>query len=217
MSIAEALLDALPIGICARNRNERIVYVNVAMSKLLGLPRELLLDKSLHEVLVEEPSSVIPASLSGDVGLFRAATLRRHVLMDSRRVYSEDGRLDFILGFVYDPATPLEALEHTGSAAGGPLWAREALALRLQEHLVSSGLPVLSPRQLEVAQLASLGYVAREIAALLRVSVATVRYHSKLVFDKLGIRSQLDLVRLFVAVQRAEWRRGPSARRRPAV
>lgn len=212
MFSTDALLDALPIGICGRDRNERIIFVNAAMSELLGLPGELLLGKGLHEVLVEEQSSAIPASLAGEVGLFHAAAVRRHILMESRRVYSEKGRLDFTVGFVCDPFTPLEALEHAAGAQGGALWAREALARRLQEHLVSSGLPALSPRQLEIAQLTSLGYASREIAALLQVRVPTVRYHSKLAFKKLRIRSRLELVRLFVAAQRTLWRRRPETR-----
>lgn len=214
MFSTDALLDALPIGICGRDRNERIVYVNAAMSELLCLPRELLLRRSLHEVLVEEQSSAIPASLQGDVGLFRAAAARRRILMESRRVYSSKGRLDFIAGFVCDPFTPLEALERAGSAPDDPRWAREALAVRLQEHLVSSGVPSLSPRQLEIVQLASLGYASREIASLLQVTVQTVRYHSQAAFKKLRIRSRLELVRLFVAAQRMLWRVGTEPRSR---
>lgn len=206
MFSADALLDALPIGICARDPEDRIIYVNPAMSELLGLPRELLVDKSLHEVLVEERGAAKPACFSGDLGLFRAPAVRRHVLMESTPVHSEDGELEFTIGLVCDPSTPVEALERDDR-----LLARRQQEVRLQEHLLSTGLPTLSSRQLEMAQLLSLGYAPKEIAALLGVSPHTVRNHAKLVFKKLRVHSQLELVRLFAATERAAWR----SRKRP--
>ncbi|MGH2710517.1 MAG: helix-turn-helix transcriptional regulator [Actinomycetota bacterium] len=56
--------------------------------------------------------------------------------------------------------------------------------------------PGLTPREMEVAQLARLGHPAREIAANLGVSTFTVQKHLERIKSKLGVARKSDLVRL---------------------
>ena len=54
---------------------------------------------------------------------------------------------------------------------------------------------VLSPRQREVLQLVAEGRTAKEIAALLRISVKTVEFHKSRIMKELGVRSVAELTR----------------------
>ncbi len=59
-----------------------------------------------------------------------------------------------------------------------------------------SGMPnkadQLSPRELEVLQLASKGYSYPEVAALLNISANTVASHTKVIYDKLAVNSRTE-------------------------
>lgn len=51
----------------------------------------------------------------------------------------------------------------------------------------------LSPRQLEVAEYASVGATAPEIATELDISVHTVRHHLKSIYERLGVACRVEL------------------------
>jgi DNA-binding NarL/FixJ family response regulator len=53
----------------------------------------------------------------------------------------------------------------------------------------------LSPRELEVLQLLSLGYVNKEIALRLQITPATVSSHIKNLYRKLAVHSRVQMVR----------------------
>nr|WP_235882719.1 helix-turn-helix transcriptional regulator [Streptomyces apricus] len=96
----------------------------------------------------------------------------------------------------------LEAFEHFGS----PHCAAEARAeLRALGEPARSpaGAPgtvgVLTPQQLTVARMAAEGATNREIASRLLLSPRTIDHHLRGVFNRLGIRSRIELVRLLVA------------------
>ena len=57
--------------------------------------------------------------------------------------------------------------------------------------------PRLTPRELEIAKLASQGLTNREIAERLVTSVRTVDNHLYQAYSKLGIRGREDLGRFF--------------------
>jgi len=52
----------------------------------------------------------------------------------------------------------------------------------------------LSQREKEVAKLVAQGYSNAEISSLLDISVNTVKFHNKNIFDKLGIDSRMKLL-----------------------
>jgi DNA-binding NarL/FixJ family response regulator len=56
---------------------------------------------------------------------------------------------------------------------------------------------VLTAQQLQIARLAAAGSTNREVAAALFLSTRTVDYHMRNILTRLGVRSRVDLVRLF--------------------
>jgi DNA-binding CsgD family transcriptional regulator len=52
----------------------------------------------------------------------------------------------------------------------------------------------LSPRELQIAQMAANGLSSKEIAAHIGLSPHTVRNHLKRIYAKLGVRSRVELV-----------------------
>ena len=59
----------------------------------------------------------------------------------------------------------------------------------------------LTPRELEVARLASGGLSYEQVAARLAVSAATVRTHLSAIYDKLAVRKQAEMVSLLDEAQ----------------
>ena len=59
-----------------------------------------------------------------------------------------------------------------------------------------SGLEALTPREAEVARLASQGYMASEIGGRLQISERTVESHLAHVYAKLGVNSRRALIRM---------------------
>ena len=53
---------------------------------------------------------------------------------------------------------------------------------------------ILSPREIEVAVLLSKGYINKEVADRLDISLATVISHRKNIMDKLHARSLADII-----------------------
>ena len=62
---------------------------------------------------------------------------------------------------------------------------------------------MLSPRELEIARLASNGLSNKQIALVLEISHHTVSTHIRRTFDKLGLHNRARLA-AFVAVQLSE-------------
>ena len=63
-----------------------------------------------------------------------------------------------------------------------------------QRPLQCHAIPVLSPREIEVAVLLSKGYINKEVADRLDISLATVISHRKNIMDKLHARSLADII-----------------------
>ncbi len=75
-------------------------------------------------------------------------------------------------------------------------WAINALATRTAE--ASDQLATLSPREREVLQLATEGFVNAEIAEKLFISPRTAETHRTNLMRKLGLQNQTDLVRFAI-------------------
>lgn len=59
----------------------------------------------------------------------------------------------------------------------------------------------LTPRELQIARLASAGLSYKQVAARLAISATTVRTHLSAVYDKLAVRKQAEMVSLLDEVQ----------------
>jgi DNA-binding CsgD family transcriptional regulator len=70
------------------------------------------------------------------------------------------------------------------------------LATRSEFGPLPDGISSLSRRELEVAQLASSGYTALQIAGRLHISGRTVESHLASTYERLGIHSRLELMRM---------------------
>ena len=69
----------------------------------------------------------------------------------------------------------------------------EAMSIHQRQRFISAAYARLTPRQREVADLASHGLTNKEIAAVLRVEVATVNSHMQEVLGKLGLVGRREL------------------------
>ena len=79
------------------------------------------------------------------------------------------------------PGASVAGASHQPAEGGGP---------QLPAELISR----LSPRQHEVVRLLAVGHPIPEVAALLDLSVHTVRGHMKAIFSKVGVQSQVALL-----------------------
>ena len=70
---------------------------------------------------------------------------------------------------------------------------QDALALRCRGLAIAHG---LTPREAEVAELAARGYSAPAIASNLFISESTVKVHMRHIYEKLGLHSKQELIRL---------------------
>jgi len=59
----------------------------------------------------------------------------------------------------------------------------------------------LSARQRQIVELTSLGHTEREIAAILRIALSTVKNHKQAIFHKLGARNSMEMVKIARGVE----------------
>lgn len=138
----------------------------------------------------------IPGSHSPDlVRRLRAALPHVPLLMISASHNPADIQSAMVAGaqgFINKAAAPQDILNAISDALAG----RQAKAV----PAVSASAQVnLTPRQLEIVQLASKGLTNKEIAKFLSVSPETIKSHMKRVFEQLGVGSRveaLDALRL---------------------
>ncbi|MFD6287677.1 LuxR C-terminal-related transcriptional regulator [Streptomyces sp. NPDC060205] len=98
----------------------------------------------------------------------------------------------------------LEAFEHFGAphCAAEARAELRALGASVRPSAVAPGTSgLLTAQQLTVARMAAEGATNREIAARLLLSPRTIDHHLRGVFNRLGIRSRIELVRLLTPEQ----------------
>ncbi len=103
-------------------------------------------------------------------------------------------------GYLLKRAAAEELIQAIRGIAGGGVYLDPELAGHVVAGYVGAELPAtgtgqaLSERESEVMKLIARGYVNKEVAAKLDVSVKTVETHKLRAMEKLGFRSRVDMV-----------------------
>jgi len=94
------------------------------------------------------------------------------------------------------PETILQAITdvHQGGAPMSSEVARKVVEAFRQADSISAEVGELSGREREVLELLAQGLPDKEIAGKLCISLPTVRYHLKHIYDKLHVRSRIEAV-----------------------
>lgn len=120
--------------------------------------------------------------------------------------HSDDGYLQQLLqagssGYVLKQSNPDELVRAIHAVANGQIYLDPAVigtvVNKLGRH-VPRGMPPgkkLSGREDEVLHLIAQGYLSKEVAARLRISIKTVEAHKANGMEKMGMKNRIDLVR----------------------
>jgi DNA-binding NarL/FixJ family response regulator len=96
------------------------------------------------------------------------------------------------MGFVRDDASPAVLKKAVRAVARGELWVERRLLTRiLQQLLLATRSPKLTPREKDILKLIARGYKNRAIAQTLSISHETVRWHIRSLHSKLGVQDRL--------------------------
>lgn len=96
------------------------------------------------------------------------------------------------MGFVREDAPPQVFKKAVRAAARGELWLeRHLLTKILQQLLLATRSPRLTPREKDILKLIARGYKNRAIAQHLSISHETVRWHIRSLHSKLGMQDRL--------------------------
>ena len=117
------------------------------------------------------------------------------------------------VGYLVKKTPPEELLEAIKDAHRGGSPMTSQIARRVVEHFRNGGkgfsnhlqsdldrlqLDRLSPRENEILSLLSQGYLYKEIAHRLDISIGTVRVHIRRIYEKLHVHSRTDATRMFL-------------------
>lgn len=160
----------------------RIVAWNAAVEALTGVPAEAAVGNACWSVvggLAEDGAVVCHAGCA----LAREAFMRRDTSSRSLDVRTTSGRRRVTVFTISAGAAGSQHLVHLlGALTATPAAAPAPEVQRL------------TPRQREVLALLGAGEDARQIAATLEISVATVRTHIRHILRTLGVHTQLAAV-----------------------
>lgn len=200
------------------NRHETVIIVDDDDSLLRSLgrlfrsegytvetfasPQRLLEEQGLERV----GCIVLDLRLPGMSGLeVQAALVRRGLIVPTVFISGhtdvpaavdaiKGGAIDFLLK-PYDEDALLEAVTRAAE------WGYRQRRRREERRTLEARFAVLTPRELEVAQLVFEGLLSKQIAAELGTAESTIALHRSRVMRKLEVGSVAELVRLFDRLQ----------------
>jgi PAS domain S-box-containing protein len=195
----QGLIDAAPDGIVTVDAHGRIIEFNAAAERMFGISREDAIGGVAGELVVpgREPDD-------DDWNAFRKAVSGRDLSLPGRRLELTAARAD-------GSEFPIElAITRTnGDPPQFTGWVRDISEQRAREargerhseidRLLArrrgdfAGLK-LTPRELEILQLAAKGHSGRRIAESLVITPATVKTHFENVYEKLRVRDRTAAV-----------------------
>jgi DNA-binding CsgD family transcriptional regulator len=200
LETAIEIAEEAGVGLLITGKEGLSRYANPAFLELLDLPLERVLDRSPVDYVSEAARAPFEARLrrGGDPfelqGIGRSGR-RVHAVVRSTPVSGYDGYLQGVIHFTTgtDPCA-----RHAGAEAEARLHGalqRLGLAEGPAAPIPLGGVwSALSPREREVASLLMQGKRPSEIASGLQLSIHTVRNHLRLVYRKLGVHSQIELL-----------------------
>lgn len=96
------------------------------------------------------------------------------------------------MGFVPEDTPPAVLRKAVRAVSQGELWTERRLLTRvLQQLLMATRSPKLTPREKDILKLIARGYKNRKIAETLSISHETVRWHIRGLHSKLGLQDRL--------------------------
>jgi two-component system response regulator NreC len=163
------------------------------------LAQQLLPDVILMDVSMPELNGLkATEKLKGQCPGIKILTLTRHL---------DNGYLQQLLragasGYVLKQSAPEELLRAIHIVMAGQTYLDPAITEKLVSNILgrraAGGAPAikdLSPREEEVLRLLAWGYLSKEVAVHLTISIKTVEVHKSNGMEKLGMKSRIDLVR----------------------
>lgn len=217
------LLEQASVGAYVMSCDQTILFWNQQAERILGFPADQVIGRRCYEVVTGlAPGGMTPACLRGCPSLQAArigeipATLTMRMLCSSgeRRLTS---LTPMVVAGNGDRAPLLVHLFEDDPVPGASHRAAENVRRELSEHGVDvvsdrpiprTNLPAtrrLSPRELEVLELVSLGTGTLRIAEELGISPHTVRNHVRNLREKLGANSKLAAVLTALRLGILEW------------
>ena len=164
---------------------------------------------ALDDIVAKNPDMVLmDINLPGINGIectFRLKTLLPHVLVMMLTVYEDQDKIFQSLqagavGYLLKLTRPDELMEALNelSAGGSPMTASIARkvvqSFQQMPKVQSQPLNTLTPREDEVINLLSQGFLYKEIAARLSISPNTVHNHIRSIYEKLQVQSRTEAV-----------------------
>lgn len=189
------------VGLLITGKEGLSRYANAAFLELLDLSLDRVLDRSPVEYAPVPSREAFAERLRGAGDPFETQGVGNsgrqvHVLVRPTPVFAPDGHLQGVISFVTSAAPEARRAGAEAEALFRSLLEREQSACA---ELPAARLPrdvwkVLSPREREISGLLMQGQRPSEIARALHVSVHTVRNHLRLVYRKLDVHSQVELL-----------------------
>jgi DNA-binding NarL/FixJ family response regulator len=165
-------------------------------------------EEALEQIPARCPDVVLmDIKLPGMSGIECVARLKRlmpglQIVMVT--VYEDSERIFRALkagasGYLLKSSPPPQLLEAVRDVHGGGAPMSSQIARQVVRHFHSAGAvpeqkPPLSPRERQVLELLSTGYIYKEIADQLDIGVETVRTHVKSICQKMHARNRLEAV-----------------------
>jgi DNA-binding NarL/FixJ family response regulator len=175
---AEAALEALP------KEKPSVVLMDINMPGMTGIECVRRLKPQMRETqfvmltVYEDPDHIFKALSSGASGYMLKRTPRADLLVAIKDVYAGGSPMSSNIA-----RKIVQSFQRIGASAAAP------------ENL--------SPREREVLELLARGYLYKEIADLLHISVPTVNTHIRRIYEKLHVRSRGQAIAKFTNIPNA--------------
>ena len=175
---AEAALAALP------RENPSVVLMDIDMPGMSGiecvrrLKPQMMDTRFMMLTVYEDPDHIFKALSSGASGYLLKRTPRSELLTAVKDV-------------------------HAGGSPMSSNIARKIVQSFQRFSTAPTGTEDLSPREREVLELLARGYLYKEIAEALHISVPTVNTHIRRIYEKLHVRSRSQAVAKFTHIPNA--------------